>query len=439
MVYRRQRRPHWFVSVPTSHGWCKRSTGTSHKPTARAMERMLAELGATGRREWDFLDRVADGSLELAVLYDAWSRDDLGGLRHRIDDVDLTLHIAGWQAWLRDRVGPTSRDRYLAHIATLMPDGKPFYRSGFTGPAVAQWLATRVTLVRKRRPAATGSRRREDPAPVPASGPTKRRYLAAVRSFARYLVEVGVLEANPLRDIQAPRPNAPRCSFLELPDVLRLVEGATGPYPAIFALAYGAGLEISAILSLVETDVDLREHQVRARGTKAWTRDRMALVADWAWLHVERHLRAVLPGERVFRGVHRWAAGDMHRERCRALGLTGYRLHDARHHWAVRMIRAGMPLELVARQLGHRDVVMVARVYGRFVPTTVERHRWERAASTLDREKWPTLGTLGGTAIAGPAAEAARGPSVTPAIPPDYRSSRGGTRTRDPGIMSAVL
>jgi len=45
------------------------------------------------------------------------------------------------------------------------------------------------------------------------------------------------------------------------------------------------------------------------------------------------------PGEQVFRGVDRWDAGEHHRERLKALGLEGYRLHDARHHWAVRMAR----------------------------------------------------------------------------------------------------
>lgn len=121
--------------------------------------------------------------------------------------------------------------------------------------------------------------------------------------------------------------------------MLRLVEGASPPYQAIFALAYGAGLEISAILALVDADVNPAERQVRARGTKAWTPDRPARVANWAWPYVEAHLASVLPGERVFRGVDRWMAGDVHRERLRALGLVGYRLHDARHHWAVRMAR----------------------------------------------------------------------------------------------------
>ncbi len=80
---------------------------------------------------------------------------------------------------------------------------------------------------------------------------------------------------------------------------------------------------------------------------------------------------------------------EAHRQRLRALGLIGYRLHDARHHWAVRMARAGAPFELIARQLGHRDVAMVAKIYGRFKPDTEERDRWERIAAARNIEKWP--------------------------------------------------
>jgi integrase len=77
----------------------------------------------------------------------------------------------------------------------------------------------------------------------------------------------------------------------------------------------------------------------------------------------------------VFRGLDWWAVGDVHPQRLRAIGLEGYRLHDARHHWAGRMARAGPPFELIARQLGHRDVTMVAKVYGRFKPDTEGRDR----------------------------------------------------------------
>ncbi|MGH7628192.1 MAG: tyrosine-type recombinase/integrase, partial [Gemmatimonadales bacterium] len=249
------------------------------------------------------------------MLFDAYRNDDLDGLRARLSDLDLAEHIPGWEAWLTDRVKPTTADHYRAHLRSLIPDGQTFWRSGLTAPAVARWLAARTALVAKRRRSPKASRRQPDPPARPVSASTKRRYLAAVHSFVSYLREMGILTTNPLRDLQAPPPGPPRCQFLELPDVLRLIEGSVKPYRAIFALAYGAGLEISAILARTETDVDYTARTVRARGTKAWNRDRLAYVADWAWPFVERHLATLLPGERVFRGIDRWKASDYHRDR----------------------------------------------------------------------------------------------------------------------------
>jgi len=439
MVFRRRPRPQWFVYFPTRTGWVQRSTGTSHKATAQAMERMLIALGPRGKRDWEVLDAVLAEEITLGALFDAWQRDDLDGLRARLKDVDLTEYLGPWQAWLGDRITPDTMSHYLAYLRTLMPEGVPFWRSAFMGPTVARWLATRTSLVLKREKAAHGSRRRPDAAARSISGGTRRKYLAAAQSFAKYLLEVGVLTNNPLRDVSPPPPADPRCHFLELPDVQRVVDGAAQPLRAIYALAYGAGLEVSAILRLVDADVDAGARQVRARGTKAWTRDRLARVADWAWPFVAEHLSTVLPGERVFRGVDRWGVGEAHRHRLRALGLEGYRLHDARHHWAVRMARAGAPFELIARQLGHRDVAMVAKVYGRFKPDTEERDRWERIAAGRDAEKWPRDVAKD---VAMESAEAEKQHEETPASDSaheGYEDSRGGTRTRDPGIMSAVL
>ncbi len=99
--------------------------------------------------------------------------------------------------------------------------------------------------------------------------------------------------------------------------------------------------------------------------------------------------------------------------------------------WAVRMARAGAPFELIARQLGHRDVAMVTKVYGRFKPDTEERDRWEHVAAARDQEKWHRPSSTEG-------ANVEKLDQVETGS--DWRSdSRGGTRTRDPGIMSAVL
>ena len=42
------------------------------------------------------------------------------------------------------------------------------------------------------------------------------------------------------------------------------------------------------------------------------------------------------------------------------------------------------PYQLVGRQLGHADVQMVARIYGRFSPCSDERDRGEKIAAQLD-------------------------------------------------------
>jgi integrase len=445
VVYRRRSSAVWYLAVPTRTGWVKRSAGTTDRPTARAMERMLDEL--RGQRAWDLLAPVASGTLAIGTLYDAWRANDLATLRARQSDEDLTTHLSGWEAWLVDRVTPSTREHYLAHVRTLMPTGRPYWRSAFSSAAIARWLAQCTALVQKRRPATKGSRRKDDPPARPLSGSTKRKYLAAVSSFGTYLREIGILERNPARDVTPPPPGRPRVVDVLLPDVIRIVDGARTPYRALFALLYGAGIEISAALALRRRDVDMRRREVRAPGTKSHSRDRVVRVAEWAWPRFSDALADRLPDALLFPGIDRWGVGDYHRAHLKALALAHHRLHDARHVYAIRAVRAGVPYELVARQLGHADVAMVAKVYGRFAPGHQDRERWEHVADARDREEF---GELFREKIAGHGAlDGAVGPRG-PHKPREKKwgsdeasgsceNSWGGTRTRDPGIMSAVL
>jgi integrase len=439
MVYRRKGRRSFFVAVPTRSGWIKRSTGTSDRATAKAIHRMVEELGPQGARAWDLLDAVADSRLSLGELFDAYRSNGLDSLRSRMADVDLAGYVDGWVLWLGDRVRPDTAEHYLAHVRTLVMEGMPFYRSQLTKGAVSSWLANRAALVQKRRPSVRKSKRKQDPAPRPVSGSTKLKYLAAIRSFVTFLVDRGVLSADPTIGLARPKAAPPRCLFHELPDVVRLVEGSPQPWRALYALAYGAGIEQGALLGLVEPDFDLTRNAVRTRGTKAHARDRIAYVADWAWPHVADWLAKLTPGERVFRSIDRWQVQEHHRGRQRALGLALLRFHDARHHWAVENLRAGVPVELVSRQLGHADGVMVLRVYGRFIPHDVEWGHWREQLAARQKEKLARHGTQGGTP---PSANTAPRNEESPASPRDDEasgSSWGRIRTADPGIMSAVL
>jgi len=67
----------------------------------------------------------------------------------------------------------------------------------------------------------------------------------------------------------------------------------------------------------------------------------------------------------------------VHRERhLKVLKLpTTYTMHDARHSFAVRCMKAGIDPQLIANNLGHRDATMALRIYGKYRPTPADFRR----------------------------------------------------------------
>jgi integrase len=156
---------------------------------------------------------------------------------------------------------------------------------------------------------------------------------------------------------------------------------------ALFALLYGTGLEISTALAARTTDVLLEATQIRGPGTKAHTRDRVARVADWAWPIVATYVRSLPEGSLLFDGISRYTATDWHGETLQDLELPHIPMKNARHHWAVRMIRAGTPVRLVQEQLGHSTPLLTLDTYGRFRPTGDEMNEWEKTATARDERR----------------------------------------------------
>jgi integrase len=247
------------------------------------------------------------------------------------------------------------------HFRTLIPDGRSYWRSQINGEECARWLNTR-----------------------PVDRSTKRKYRASANSFFNYLISVRVINTNPFQGVKAPKANKPRVFALDLVDVKRILEASSPEYRPLFALMYGTGIEVSVALQLTRRDVNLTVREIRAAGTKGYNRDRIVRVVEWAWREVEDVLRDKPPDARLFTLRDRSKTSKVHRKICVALGLVGYRLHDARHHWAVRAAKAGTPPEIIAAQLGHVDATMVLRVYGRFFPSAHDRDKWERIASAQD-------------------------------------------------------
>lgn len=142
MVFRRPGRKPWTISIPTPGGTMRKSTGTTDKATARAIERALQDLAT--RRVWQLLNAVLENRLSVGELYDASRMQTLEQLRARLDDVDLEPQVAVWL----ERHGPAhlgGHDRALPARCTIATSGRPSVPAIPFHDRCAGWLARGVS------------------------------------------------------------------------------------------------------------------------------------------------------------------------------------------------------------------------------------------------------------------------------------------------------
>lgn len=369
--FRGEGRSVYTLKVPRSDGgWAGYSTGTKHKATAQRMADMVDALGPTGARAWDVLDAIHTRKCSLPVLHDRWlaSGKSVTDLRRAMEEINLEPLV---QTFLdAAHCSDDTKAHYKALLRRLFPADVPFDATGFTVARVQRFI--------------------DDLEVKPG---TKRKAGAALRTFGNWLVRRGLLTSNPVREIRLPSAPAPRTMFLDTPDAQLLADRQPSPYRELSALLAGSGVEVSVALRLRRRDVDARKKEVRAAGTKTHARDRVVRVADWAWPYVLRAMRDKKADALLFDTIpNRWTAGDVHRIAAEALAkespvFAGYTMRDHRHTYAVRQIRAGVPVEVVSRQLGHANSTLVQVVYGRFVPSQAEREKWEKVATAAEKAR----------------------------------------------------
>ena len=88
-----------------------------------------------------------------------------------------------------------------------------------------------------------------------------------------------------------------------------------------------------------------------------------------------------------------WGRSEQHRriaDACTAANVAACTFHELRHTYASRLVMKGVPLAVVAAQLGHKDTRMVEKHYGHLAPNYV--------ADTV-RAAFGTLGILEGDSV----------------------------------------
>jgi integrase len=84
-----------------------------------------------------------------------------------------------------------------------------------------------------------------------------------------------------------------------------------------------------------------------------------------------------------------WLRDRVWRPLLERAGVRHVRVHDARHTYASLMLRRGVPVVNVSRQLGHSSIAVTVDLYGHFVPGA-DRHHAEGLADAAGTHPDPT-------------------------------------------------
>ena len=202
---------------------------------------------------------------------------------------------------------------------------------------------------------------------------TIARRTAAIRSFFRHQVLVGVRQENPAAELELPRRRRALPKTLSPGEVERLIDAATGVAPralrdqALVELLYGAGLRVSEAVGLDKAGVDLENRFVRALGKGS--KERIVPLGRPAVDALDRYLARGRPyldtrhRSELFlnaRGGPLTRAGAflILKKLAEKAGLDPERVHPhlLRHSFATHLLEGGADLRSVQEMLGHADL-----------------------------------------------------------------------------------
>ena len=202
---------------------------------------------------------------------------------------------------------------------------------------------------------------------------TVRRAVSALKTYFRYLVAEGVLDADPTERLEGPRTARRLPEVLSIAEVERLIESVDDGRPmfwrdqAILECLYATGMRVSELTGLRVLDLDLDEGlcTVFGKGSK----ERMVPMGRPAVRSAERYLSRLRPGldagradGRVFlnargRPLSRAAVWALVKKAAEAAGiLRKVSPHTLRHSCATHLLEGGADLAAVQELLGHADI-----------------------------------------------------------------------------------
>lgn len=232
--------------------------------------------------------------------------------------------------------------------------------------------------------------------------PVSPRTVEFARSVLRRAMRDAVLErliaVNPVTGTKRPKVEKPQHTTWT-GEQLRTYLDATAarPLAALYALAAATGMRRGELLALQWVDVDVDAKVVRVdrsltqigserKYTTPKNHERRTVsidertVATLKALHIEQAKARLQLGEAWLGGegmVFGWQGGSplqpdyVSKDFVKSqtdLGVPRLKLHELRHTHATLLLRAGVPVHIVAKRLGHKDPSVTLNVYADVIP-----------------------------------------------------------------------
>lgn len=224
---------------------------------------------------------------------------------------------------------------------------------------------------------------------------TISRRLASMRGFFRFGQREGWCDTNPAKPLRNPRKPRDLPHFLSAEDIGRLLQA---PSPddsqglrdrAILETLYSAGLRVSELAGLNDSDLDFEAGIVRVRGKGR--RERLSPIGSYAVRALSRWLaqRKLSPREpsgaaapvfvnKFGRRLTTRSIARMLEKYLKQTGLDSRTTpHSLRHSFATHLLDKGADIRSVQELLGHKSLV-TTQIYTH-VSTTGLRAAYEKA------------------------------------------------------------
>ncbi|MDP6787996.1 MAG: tyrosine-type recombinase/integrase [Rhodospirillales bacterium] len=221
---------------------------------------------------------------------------------------------------------------------------------------------------------------------------TANRILTTLKAALNYAYTEGRVAGNdawrrvqPFREVEVAR-----ARYLTDDEALRLVNACTEPFRSLVVGALMTGARYSELAAIRAADFDPRAGTVHIRQSKSG-KSRHVVLSDEGRTFLDGTTVGKAAQDTVFVKAtgNSWRRSDQRRplrqayDAARIKPAVGF--HVLRHSYASRLVMRGVPLAVIAAQLGHRDTRMVERHYGHLSPGYV--------ASTV-REAFGSMGIV---------------------------------------------